>query len=661
MTCNLMIMEPLAPKKTVSDPAESRPLGFKPISQVEPHIFGDRSSAAPTSYSHLISGVLLDFEILDSARLVTVEGDDCSFIDNAVSYWKRSKITQFRFWPVTDCDGPRFREIIFKDRYKSDQGLYSIAFLVRCHHPICDDDHLVCVEENPGPEQPDVERPVQGPVIVPPPPPPVVLPIGMRLTVYYIVFCSILLGMVSAIRDLVVFIFFLACLGEFGVSEQPILFASGYSVIIFFVLILCLLCRVYMIWVIPIVNHYALVGITLPKRYWVHYHVSVYILFSYAVALCGHLYFRDYYYFYQGKDFLVCIEPNPGPRTGRSSDSSSTEGKQKKNYKSKGRNHGRLVTDQVLKDLSMVLGQRDAVRESQIEGSGDKSEPSPSGILKKIFEQRELDNEYAKIAFEKYFPYSEYLPRFQPDAELGDILKEMQSEVFFKDFDLSTVIALDFIKRSSFSDYPSVIAESSYSNSILSKICCRSGKHFPDIDSVELVVIPLCILDTFGLCPWRDTEDRILDNEVIVLQPMIRITMATGREIFQPIDHHRKCRTGRLRFESSIDDYKDHSYFPRMAYDRLINPNTGEQMIIFRPLYVSKYLLGELYYRRVLLSPKLSQPTMVERLIRFASEDDKTSTQLELRLYRNISSVNDTISFLTGLCARDMRTGLEDF
>jgi hypothetical protein len=179
------------------------------------------------------------------------------------------------------------------------------------------------------------------------------------------------------------------------------------------------------------------------------------------------------------------------------------------------------------------------------------------------------------------------------------------------------------------------------------------------INRVTLRAYPLFSYSTKAIRPHRDLGHMDLDTEVCVLQPALEIKYRDGSARILRVDRHRDVVTegnaGWFEPVSPLDVWKEHQFFCRCEIDVLGRTPR------YAALHVSTYLLAEMFSRRIVLAPKLSKTSQVERLLRFASEDDFVSAQIEAELYCGRNVLRDTTSFLAGVVMKDMTTRIEDF
>jgi hypothetical protein len=190
---------------------------------------------------------------------------------------------------------------------------------------------------------------------------------------------------------------------------------------------------------------------------------------------------------------------------------------------------------------------------------------------------------------------------------------------------------------------------------------------FEELTSVDLVALPVGISRSGDFRPWRDRDLKCRDDLIIHFQPYLRLTYRDGGTKAWPCDYAKALGSIRPAMLGSTvgswfspkptaDSVAERQYFGRV---RIVeDPAFG---YMYEELHVSAYLLVELYSRRILLAPKLSQMTSVERIIRFASEDSLTSTHFDHLVKHGKDVLRTTASFITGLVTRNMTTRLEDF
>lgn len=189
------------------------------------------------------------------------------------------------------------------------------------------------------------------------------------------------------------------------------------------------------------------------------------------------------------------------------------------------------------------------------------------------------------------------------------------------------------------------------------------------VTSVELVAHPVGVILTEGTQPFRDREDCVRDDRLIVFQPFLEVYGSEGLLVRMRCDRRAGLEqdvTGflgeliaeiflDLDLQPSLQRVRENSFFKRM---RIIKAPSGRYS--YAPLSVSLYMLGELYSRRQLFTPKLDVATVVERLLRTPGEDNLVSSHLDMRMH-NIYVHRDTISFLIGLLTGDCQRSPQDF
>jgi len=391
-----------------------------------------------------------------------------------------------------------------------------------------------------------------------------------------------------------------------------------------------------------------------------------------------------------GNGYLVSVEENPGP-------------KNPDNPKSKGKKGGRfdknrVLTTALLDSLSRVQAIQD-VQQKATQHSNDISDShtlvSASKVLKEMLAEealadhiRSLESVATKIpginnphmwcrdfevlayrrndlfrAFAKGRPYL-LVP---PNGQLSNV-GEVEKVPF-------TILPVASLPKENWNDYCHVNSIA-YNNTVGSLINPWYD-HYERIQSVELCYIYLGCLATSSLRPWRDIEGPVRDDTVLGFQPVIRYTDIDGTMWFADSLVEKSQDTSKLSFDFSLFGKlgqltgvlsTPHSstrdcYFNRIKVD---SPVTipGHFQSVENPMeiqFISCYLFNELMNRRTQLPPKLDASIMVERICRFASEDNCTSAQLEVSLQKLVKPLHMTVSLIAALCTGDMSTPLPLF
>lgn len=375
-------------------------------------------------------------------------------------------------------------------------------------------------------------------------------------------------------------------------------------------------------------------------------------------------------FFSGGGNYLVGIELNPGPRGKNSSttttttSTSSSDGKDKERSRSRkpkkgGKKGGGGRNERVIESLI----DENAKLKAQIDQAGKKTqEVSEAAEIKAELEvralRRELDEDDNLNS-----PKLPFIPPSGgvPTIGIGAISSHRIALINRLDMNVCPPysIVLGELPRALWPAYIPAL-----------KMFLRTGfvpqvMNFFDawdpyelLARVELVAIPFARTRTAGVVPWRDQGLPARDDHVIHYQPMLKIVCSDGGFVWKSVDYNSKLGDpagGLFTPRPSIDVIKEGQYFARVRIEE--DPSLG---LAFESLTVSEYLLTELYSRRIILAPKLSTATSVERLIRFAAEDCLTSAQPEF-LAQNKNVLRHTVSFLTGVVSKDMTTALEDF
>jgi hypothetical protein len=211
---------------------------------------------------------------------------------------------------------------------------------------------------------------------------------------------------------------------------------------------------------------------------------------------------------------------------------------------------------------------------------------------------------------------------------------------------------------------------------------CNWKNPYDSVHEVQLVAVPIARISSGYDCrPWRERGDISRDTDVIVLQPMMRMLVGTPGGVVHrhfPCAFDLQTSWGRTHSESWFGRVlecslrlqgtaKPEDFIQKMWFKRLrlgLVPNVAVDSgnlgpyLMYEPLFVSAYLVNELWSRRTILTPKLRSDMSVERVIRFASEDNESNARLEVRLQTERSVLNDTASFVVGLISNDMSTSL---
>jgi hypothetical protein len=222
---------------------------------------------------------------------------------------------------------------------------------------------------------------------------------------------------------------------------------------------------------------------------------------------------------------------------------------------------------------------------------------------------------------------------------------------------------------------------------------------YDGVEDVELVYVPLFQIAVRDSRPTRDRKlDRHVDDIIMVSQPFVKITyvhsfrvqyvlhsvekdvmrlderLNTGNEYISPDDpvSHKLGRfffgwTDVFRPMPSVALANSTNYFTRCTVSRhrklkLNDPAPGKRCksFWFDVQYTSLFMLNELYSRRIVFTPKDSDVTKVERIIRFYSEESMSNSFIDLRLF-GVAVAKETASLVIGLHVGDMRTPIADF
>jgi len=180
------------------------------------------------------------------------------------------------------------------------------------------------------------------------------------------------------------------------------------------------------------------------------------------------------------------------------------------------------------------------------------------------------------------------------------------------------------------------------------------------VEEVAVYAYPLCVEKTQGIQPWRDIKPLKRDDMVVHFQPVLRVAFSDGGSYFLPTELTWIDVQGWMfpwHEYKRASDCQARCLKPRMEFEALPTLSYA----VYRLIPVSLYLLSELYSRRIILAPGLNKKTVVERCLRFASEDDFTSGHLDIRMRDQVSVLRSTISMLVGVHFLDMSTSIEDF
>jgi hypothetical protein len=176
------------------------------------------------------------------------------------------------------------------------------------------------------------------------------------------------------------------------------------------------------------------------------------------------------------------------------------------------------------------------------------------------------------------------------------------------------------------------------------------------VSCVELVVTPVCVMKVDDQRPVRDRLEKYRDPWILVLQPLLRITITTGAQLFAVRETKLSNLVTRwLSPRKPVEEINKAMYFQRIKHKDhpLYNYVLEEQ-------YVSCFMLVELLSRKINLPPSLLSATTVERSIRIYSEQaDSNSFVSHLLTTSNIQ--RETISMVVGFISHDMQTPLGDF
>ncbi len=197
---------------------------------------------------------------------------------------------------------------------------------------------------------------------------------------------------------------------------------------------------------------------------------------------------------------------------------------------------------------------------------------------------------------------------------------------------------------------------------------------FEYVDEVKLVYMPLCLSPkSQDSRPFRDKLDPMLDDYVIVMQPLLRVKQVRPDGVYYRYLLSDAKREDKLALKhKSRSDWRDclwcctsfptldkvngDHYFNRCPIEHLGKRET----FVFSKAYISAFMLVELLSRRINLPHKLSRNVIVERAVRSYSEESMANSHVEhVMTSKNVP--RHTLSLVSGIFTGDMSSNLEDF
>lgn len=176
---------------------------------------------------------------------------------------------------------------------------------------------------------------------------------------------------------------------------------------------------------------------------------------------------------------------------------------------------------------------------------------------------------------------------------------------------------------------------------------------YETVEEVAIYAYPYALEHTKCVRPFRDNTPGPRDDVVIHYQPLFVIRMVDQGECYFSVEKGRGERR-MFRPDATVQELEEQQIMKRLPLETLAQ----HRQVCYKPLTVSLYLFSELYSRKISLTSPVHQ---VERLFRFAAEDDQTSAQLDVYLKHGRHTLRDTMSFMIGVHQLDMRTPLTDF
>lgn len=364
-----------------------------------------------------------------------------------------------------------------------------------------------------------------------------------------------------------------------------------------------------------------------------------------------------------GGTYLVGVEMNPGPRK-----KASGKGKGKESNS----NSGSKKSEKSLADsLAKVKAHNDKLKQDLKDQAEKFAEPANE--MKKLLDQMALDNLQAQQSVDPTTTPIVGVPVVKTKAAHDDARVGLFERLIgdFKNLTLTPgnpYLVLDHLPAEQWEKYIRSDREKNLREGLLVEIFDLFGawNQFENVRKIELRAFPYAVQPTEGAVPWRDAEADAHDCEITYFQPAIVITYHDGSERLKFVETVARKWTfvdevfnliDQPLTQRSLETLSEGRYFNRCGLE--IAP--GIKTCIMQPLCVSSYLFNQLYSRRTILTPKMSESTTVERLLRFAAEDNQVSAQLNVQLIYHRNVLKDTVSFLTGVVVRNMTTPMPDF
>ncbi len=221
--------------------------------------------------------------------------------------------------------------------------------------------------------------------------------------------------------------------------------------------------------------------------------------------------------------------------------------------------------------------------------------------------------------------------------------------------------------------------------------CCFGLNNHENVASVQVVYRVIKVAKFRDMRPFRDREDKFYDDDVLVCQPLIKLTLntldCTGRPacIYQlndltlddnRIDNYQWDREQQIDTEWYHLDFVDKwrswmmpslvvpqaeqkHYCSRLKMRRLRIPGTTGPFV-FDLQYISVFMFNELVSRRVRIPPSMSKAESVKRCVRIYSEESFSNSFSLLKSYA-IDVLKATIDLVVGQVVEDLRTPISDF
>ncbi len=409
---------------------------------------------------------------------------------------------------------------------------------------------------------------------------------------------------------------------------------------------------------------------------------------------------------YHGQgNYLVCVETNPGPKTG-----GKGKGKGKEKNDAPKRNvraeRAEKMTDILLDQLEkQATGfvQHPACDNKPVEPTvsltqtttiiedDEPEQPRVKG-LKELMEEEELaaykrtKEKIHQLQFVKLLPKispigsavnPHYVERhvvpnpdedpFDDDSD-PDIVVKRKPETLYRRFGAFAIPLVTFPESS----WPLWIPRSARrvdEDNSFARFCNFFGFWNPTemINSVELIAIPAYRYKTAGERRHRDRDEADRDKTIVVFKFGIRITYAQGLPFVYAGKSASTYESSDIDLFSGLDSWLS-KLFPLKTAAEIEEVNPFRMRCVrkgrgwsWRPIHVSLYSLVEFYNSRVILTPSLNRMQSVERIIRTMGEDPLVSAHITARIGHNVNVITDTCSLLVGMVLRDMSTDLSDF